>query len=134
MHTILLQNKSLLFVLDYMHDKEAIKNLFSVIKQFDLVFFDKKEFQNHLLSNTKAFHNYTILYSYERYFELIKDIQDKLFHELSSTVTIPLEKVNPFRRITIPDEVSQLKEFIQCPERFISSIGVVLKKQPALVT
>lgn len=52
---------------------------------------------------------------------------------LSDIVSVPLEVVNPFRRITVSQSVSKSQEFLEFPERFIASVGVALKNIPALV-
>ncbi len=75
-YTILLYNNSLIFVLDYLHDQEAIKNLFHSIKQFDLIFLDKSSFKKYLLANKSKLHEHAILYSYEKYFEIMGEVKD----------------------------------------------------------
>ncbi len=77
-HTILLYGKSLIFVLDYIHDKEAIKNLFRHIKQFDLSFFDKDGFQNYIMETQGVMQDAVVLYSYEKYFELVNEVKDRM--------------------------------------------------------
>ncbi len=77
-HTLLLANDSLFFVIDYLHDKEAIKNMFSEIKQFNLLFFDTGGFIDHLLQNPGLIRELIVLYSYEKYFEIVNSVKSKL--------------------------------------------------------
>lgn len=57
----------------------------------------------------------------------------RIFQELSSSVSVPLEIVNPFRRINVSRSISQSREVVQFPERFVASVGVTLKRVPTLV-
>lgn len=50
----------------------------------------------------------------------------KISQELLPSISIPLEVVNPFRRVNVSQSVSQSEEFIGFPERFLTSIGVTL--------
>ncbi|MEM3373983.1 MAG: hypothetical protein QXE31_02060 [Candidatus Woesearchaeota archaeon] len=77
-YTILLHNTTLIFVLDYLNDKEAIKNLYENIKKFDLIFFDKTSFQQYLIKNPNLLNEFIIIYSYEKYYELVNEIKNNL--------------------------------------------------------
>jgi hypothetical protein len=77
-YTVYLEKKQLTFVLDHIHDKEAIKNNYKEIKKFDLIFLTKTEFHNTILNNISVLKNKTVLYSPETYFELLNEIKDQL--------------------------------------------------------
>jgi hypothetical protein len=82
-YTILLQGKKLIFVLDHIHDKEAIKNKFNRIRKFELEFITKLEFQDKMLSDKSLLTDRVILYSPETYYELIQEIQSQIFVKYS---------------------------------------------------
>jgi hypothetical protein len=75
-YTVLLYDSSLIFVLDYLHDKEAIRNMYRAIKNFELIFFDRAGFQQYLIQNRNALPDHSILYSYEKYFEFLSEVKD----------------------------------------------------------
>ena len=50
-----------------------------------------------------------------------------VYQELSDTVKIPMEIVNPFLRTKASDSVTQSQDFSNFPERFVPSIGITLK-------
>jgi hypothetical protein len=76
--TIILSNNSLIFVMEHIYDREAIKNMYKEIKQFDLLFFDKEAFVEYLLENPTIIPETCILYSYEKYFSLVNKAKEKL--------------------------------------------------------
>jgi Tfp pilus assembly PilM family ATPase len=45
----------------------------------------------------------------------------------SQSVPIPVELANPFQRVAVSQTVTESKDYIRFPERFISSIGVALR-------
>ena len=90
-YTIFFTCKKLTFVLDYINDKEAIINQFSEINKFELQFFDKSDFHKEILEDDKILKDHIILYSYEKYFELLGEIDEKLFRNHSNIYV----KVNP---------------------------------------
>ena len=53
-----------------------------------------------------------------------------IFHDLSSTVSVPLEIANPFVKMNVAPSVSQSAEFNNYPERFAASMGAALKRCP----
>ena len=55
-----------------------------------------------------------------------------VIHELSSAVSVPIEIVNPFQRVRVSQSVSQSREYNGYPEKFVSSVGVTLKKVPII--
>ena len=59
---------------------------------------------------------------------VIKDI----LQELKSTIRT--EIVNPFRRLRMESVVSQSEMLTQYPEKFTASVGLAIKKVPALLT
>jgi DNA-binding Lrp family transcriptional regulator len=77
-YTILIQNKCITFVLDHLYDKEAIKNGFSKIKEFELRFFSKDEFLETALKDNSLTSGQVILYSPATYFEFISQIKGEL--------------------------------------------------------
>ena len=62
----------------------------------------------------------------DRIFLVGTDLVQRISQELLSSISIPLEVVNPFRRVNVSQSVSQSEEFIGFPERFLTSIGVTL--------
>ena len=54
-----------------------------------------------------------------------------VFQALSPAVQMPVELVNPFSQFTVSQAVSQSKDYLRFPERFISSIGVALRSTTA---
>jgi len=67
-----------------------------------------------------------------RIFLLGSEGMQNIFKEISSAVSVPLEIVNPFRRINISQSVSQSSEVVEFPHRFVASVGIALKKVPTL--
>ncbi|MBU0756842.1 MAG: hypothetical protein KKF44_02145, partial [Nanoarchaeota archaeon] len=82
-HTIFESDARLCFVLDYLNDKDAILNQFPEIRQHNPVFFDKSQFKRELLENKTLLTEKTVLYSYEKYFELVHEIEGELFVKYS---------------------------------------------------
>ncbi len=68
-----------------------------------------------------------------RIFIMGSDLAQKVYQELSSSVSVSVEVVNPFRRIRVSQSVAQSKEYNNSPEKFVSPIGMMLKKAQALV-
>lgn len=56
----------------------------------------------------------------------------KISEILPSEVSVPIEIVNPFRKINVSPSVTQSKEWIQFPHRFMPSVGMLLKNNPSL--
>jgi Tfp pilus assembly PilM family ATPase len=52
--------------------------------------------------------------------------------ELSKALSIPVEPVRPFQKIAVSSRLSNSMEYSEFPERFVASVGVALKKFPAL--
>jgi DNA-binding Lrp family transcriptional regulator len=77
-YSLLLSKNTLIFILDYLHDKEAIIGMAPEITKYDLLFFDKVGFQQYVLKNSNILVDLIILYSFEKYFEFINDIKDQL--------------------------------------------------------
>ena len=63
----------------------------------------------------------------DRIFLMGGDNIQKVSHELSSAVSVPLEIINPFRRIEVSQSVKQSKEFNDFPEKFVGSVGAILR-------
>jgi hypothetical protein len=82
-YTIFFSDNKLCFVLDYINDKDAILNQFPFIKKYNPRFFDKISFQENILSEKSILENHIILYAFEKYFELIEEIEEKLFIKYS---------------------------------------------------
>jgi len=74
-HTIFVHSKKLYFILDHIYDQEAIKNKFSAIKQFKLVFMSKEDFAEFLKSGQDK--NPVIFYAPKRYYELVNENHHK---------------------------------------------------------
>ena len=57
----------------------------------------------------------------------------KISGTLPSEISVPVEILNPFRKINVSPSVTESKECIQFPHRFMPSIGLLLKSIPSLV-
>jgi Tfp pilus assembly PilM family ATPase len=60
------------------------------------------------------------------------DSMQAVFQALSQAVQMPVELINPFSRLTVSQAVLQSKDYLRFPERFISSVGVALRKPTVL--
>ena len=78
-YTIFLSKNSIYLVLDHIHDKEAIKIISKELKKFDLVFLSKTEFHEQILHD-KNLLDKTILYSSQKYYELLNEVRAQLFN------------------------------------------------------
>lgn len=63
----------------------------------------------------------------DRIFLMGGDNIQKVSHELSSAVSVPVEIINPFRRIEVSQSVTQSKEFNDFPEKFVASVGAIIR-------
>ncbi|MBD3203354.1 hypothetical protein GF327_03610 [Candidatus Woesearchaeota archaeon] len=81
--TILQSGQRLIFVLNYLNDKEAIKNKFPYIKKLDPEFFEMPDFKQEILSDKSIIKDHVILYSFEKYFEILQEIQKELLVNFS---------------------------------------------------
>ncbi len=79
--TAFLSNQRLILVIDRDTDSKIIKEKFAGTKNQQLELFSKDSFQKAMLKETPYFSNVIILYSVEKYFELISQIHDKLKSE-----------------------------------------------------
>jgi len=77
-YTTLALNDSLIFVLDYINDKDAIINKYPAIKKLNPVFYDRDSFCDTLIKDDTLVEDKVILYAYETYFELVESVEDKL--------------------------------------------------------
>lgn len=77
-YTILFYENKIIFVLDYINDKEAIKNLYNEIKNFELFFFDLNSFKDYLSYNHKNLSKFIVIYYYEKYYEILNSIKNNL--------------------------------------------------------
>ena len=68
-----------------------------------------------------------------RIFLLGGKLAQKISETLPSEISVPVEIVNPFRKINVSPSVTESKECIQFPHRFMPSIGLLLKSIPSLV-
>ena len=78
-YTIFLSKKKIYFVLDHIHDKEAIKIISKELKRLDLMFLSKSQFQEQIIHD-KNLLDKTILYSSQKYYELLNEIKAQLFN------------------------------------------------------
>lgn len=51
--------------------------------------------------------------------------------ELTGSVSVPHEIVNPFRRVAVSESVSQSQDFSRSPEKYVPSVGITLKHVPS---
>ncbi|MBN2422329.1 hypothetical protein JXB41_03815 [Candidatus Woesearchaeota archaeon] len=86
-YTILFSLNKLIFVLDYINDKDAIINQFPSVKKFDPIFFDKTAFHRELISNKTILEKHVIIYAFEKYYEIIQEIEEELFIKYSPLYT-----------------------------------------------
>ncbi len=77
-YTIILKKNKLFFVLDHIHDQEAIKNLFPKLNRFELIFLTKKEFKQYLIQNKDFLQRATVLCCYESYYELLSEVYNRM--------------------------------------------------------
>ncbi|MCM2325095.1 MAG: hypothetical protein NDI94_01410 [Candidatus Woesearchaeota archaeon] len=77
-YTIFSREKSIYFVLDHIYDSEAIKKQAKSLKRFNLVFYSVQDFQSSILKTPSLVVDNVILYSSEKYYELINDIRSEL--------------------------------------------------------
>jgi Tfp pilus assembly PilM family ATPase len=68
-----------------------------------------------------------------RIFLLGGKLAQKISETLPSEISVPVEIVNPFRKINVSPSVTESKECIQFPHRFMPSVGLLLKSIPSLV-
>ena len=68
----------------------------------------------------------------DRIFLVGSEVVQRVFEELSSTVSVPVEIVNPFRRVNVSSSISQSRGVVQFPERFVASVGVTLRRVSTL--
>jgi hypothetical protein len=59
-------------------------------------------------------------------------VQD-IVSDLSTSISVPIEIVNPFRRIHVAEAVTHTEEFIHHPERYTTAVGMLLRRIPSLV-
>ena len=74
--TIFFSKSKVCFILDHIYDKEAIKNQLKQ-KKYDLIFYTKEFFQKELLEN-KSLLDKIVLYSPDKYFEIVNQIRNQL--------------------------------------------------------
>ena len=63
-------------------------------------------------------------------FYIGNEMARSISQELSETIKVPQEIVNPFRRVAVSETVNQSQEFSRFPEKFVPSVGVILKHVP----
>jgi hypothetical protein len=68
-----------------------------------------------------------------RFFILDHVSRKDFIDAFSDAVGVPVEGIQPFRKMVLSAEVSESNELALLPERFVTSIGAVLKKFPSLV-
>lgn len=68
----------------------------------------------------------------DRIFLMGSDAIQTIAQELSASVSVPIEIVNPFRRVGVSESVTKSKEYIRFPDRFMSSVGVTLRRVSTL--
>jgi hypothetical protein len=78
-HTIFSYDTKLFFVLDYKNDDESILSNHPEIKNQDPNFLSVENFYEKILEDKSLIQDSIIMYSHEKYFELIQNIEDKLF-------------------------------------------------------
>jgi hypothetical protein len=77
-YTIFSRQNSIYFVLDHIYDSEAIKKYARSLKKHDLIFYTMQDFQSSILKTPSMVIDNVILYSSEKYYELINDIRSEL--------------------------------------------------------
>lgn len=67
------------------------------------------------------------------HFFILDHVSNKEFiEEFGRTVNVPVDAIQPFRKLSITSDLSQSTEYTLLPERFTTSLGLVLKKNPTL--
>ncbi|MBN2104357.1 hypothetical protein JW835_09995 [bacterium] len=69
----------------------------------------------------------------KKLFVLGNALTDALIQNLEKALPIPIEKLNPLKKVALPPELAQSKEILQFPERFAATIGMLLKNHPQLI-
>ncbi len=77
-YTVFMAKNRVYFVLDHLHDREAIKKKLKSLKKYELLFFSKDEFKNLVLSKPGILVETVVLYSPEKYYELLSEINKQL--------------------------------------------------------
>jgi hypothetical protein len=77
LHTVVYSNKKVYFVLDHLFDKDSILNNFD-LTYFNTVFVTAEEFQSMILNDQKLISDVLIIHAYEKYYEIVNHMKDKL--------------------------------------------------------
>lgn len=83
--SVLIHDKSIHIILDSIEDKNLLKKHLAEFREFDFELHDKKSYQKYFLEHPELVHKRIILKGYERYFETIAEIMDRLPIEVSKT-------------------------------------------------
>ncbi|MGV8087221.1 MAG: hypothetical protein ACP5N1_06345 [Candidatus Woesearchaeota archaeon] len=76
--TVLLYKKTILFVMIDTKMKKELMELCALTKNYTLVFFDKKDFQDYFLNNKDLQKYHLILYNMDIYLNIISEVFDKI--------------------------------------------------------
>ena len=74
---IIKSGKSLVFVLDHIHDQEAIKNIYKSVHDYDLDFIDREGFRDYLIRNPPS-KQQVVLSGYEQYYSMLATVVHQL--------------------------------------------------------
>lgn len=82
-YSIIMQNDVINIVLNSIEDKNLLKKHLAEFKDYDFEIYDRKSYQKYLLEHPELLHTRIILTGYERYFELLIEVTDRLSVEVS---------------------------------------------------
>lgn len=68
----------------------------------------------------------------KKLFVMGADATDAFVRNLEKEFPIPVERMNPLKKISLSEELLQSKEVIQSPDHFAACIGMLLKSHPQL--
>ncbi|MBN1502353.1 hypothetical protein JW930_02315 [Candidatus Woesearchaeota archaeon] len=77
-YSVYYADDSIIFLLDHIHDNEAIKRKCSILTQFNPIFFEIKDFEEEVLQNKKLIKDKIVLYGYEKFFEVLSTVEEQL--------------------------------------------------------
>ena len=77
-HTIIHSRRKLIFVLDHIYDKEAIKKFAKSLKSINSEYYTKKDFQDHIKTNILILKNKTVVYSCEKFYDILDEIMPEI--------------------------------------------------------
>jgi hypothetical protein len=66
----------------------------------------------------------------ERLFITGNERAESVSRQVSASISVPVDFVQPFKRLHLSQEIAQSEEVLRHPGRFVTSVGVLLKRFP----